>query len=171
MTIQIDGDSLFQIKVNGSPVLRMYFETRSIHSPTDERFALYQFQEDTSDQKAVEEAMKRASPGANRRVTRIGKPSISSEFFGGDRARAEDLLPEKEVKAKADISMMTKSSDTIVVQISAEVGEKKPRIFKLQFQGKPPADLLKKTIQGKAKKITSDLGAMTDIQSDLRSIR
>ena len=168
MSIQIDGDSLFQIKVNGSPVLRMYFETRSIHSPTDERFALYQFQEDASDQKAVEEAIKRASPGAKRRVTRIGRPSISSEFFGGDRARAEDLLPEKEVKASIS---MTTALDTIVVQVSAEVGEKKPRIFKVPFQGKPPADLLKKTIQGKAKRITADLGVMANIQSDLRNIR
>jgi hypothetical protein len=174
MSIQIDGHDLFQVKGKGKDlVMRMFFEARSVHPVAKERWAFYLFQQDADDLKAVEEVMVNAIVGKRAfkdRVLRIGKSPLSSEFFGNDDSKAEDLLPAKDVTATITIVKKT-VMDTFVVEVSASVGEKHPRIFKVGFSGKIPDALMKVKFSGKAKRITTDLGKITDLEQDLDSVR
>ena len=174
MAVIVEGYALFQVKgMEKDVVMRMFFEAQSIHKAGN-RFAFYLFQESARDLAAVEEIMTNAIAGkriSKDRVLRIGSPPLLDEFFGGDDAKAEDLLPAKEVSASMTIVERHNDLGNFVVELSAEVGEKKPRILKIGFDGKVPDAMFKKRFNGKAKRVTSDLKKITDLESDLKSVR
>jgi hypothetical protein len=178
MSIEIEGEGLFIVKgKGGKEVVELVFQASSgfMANHTD-RWALFVFQEDADADTltSVEEVLRKAIAGARSskdRVKRIGRRSLLTGSYGSDSAKAEDLLSGRKVKTTIEIIKRNANLKSFTVQLSAEVGEKKPRILQIPMQGEVPDDLFKVQISGMATRVSTDSLDVIDREKEFESLR
>jgi hypothetical protein len=178
MSIDLEGEGLFIVTgKGGKEVVELVFQAQSgLMSNHTDRWALFVFQQDADAKtlESVEEVMRKAIAGERAfkdRVKRIGSTSVLTGSFGSDTAKAEELFGGRKVKATIEIIKRTESIKSFTVQVSADIGEKNPRIIQIPFEGKVPDDLFKVKITGMATRVSNDITDVTDREKDLKSLR